>query len=120
MNKELKPCPFCGGEATLYDYEESRDIYDKETLGYVDTEYFTKYGVDCEFCGCIVADRNSETEAIEAWNTRKPIDEVVEQLEECSVNYCKEYGYAEDENVLYLPDAIEIVKGGAVDDETMA
>jgi Lar family restriction alleviation protein len=70
MNKELKPCPFCGGEATLYDYEESRDIYDKETLGYVDTEYFTKYGVDCEFCGCIVADRNSETEAIEAWNRR--------------------------------------------------
>lgn len=41
------------------------------------------------------------------------IDKVVEQLEECSVNYCKEYGYAEDENVLYLPDAIEIVKGGA-------
>lgn len=38
---------------------------------------------------------------------------VVEQLKECSVNYCKEYGYAEDENVLYLPDAIEIVKGGA-------
>lgn len=45
--------------------------------------------------------------------TAYDINEVVKQLEECSVTYCKEYGYAEDENVLYLPDAIEIVKGGA-------
>ena len=36
---------------------------------------------------------------------------IVEQLEECSRIYCKEYGYAKDENVLYLPDAIAIVKG---------
>jgi Lar family restriction alleviation protein len=117
MNKELKPCPFCGGEATLYDYEESRDIYDKETLGYVDTEYFTKYGVDCEFCGCIVADRNSEAEAIEAWNTRKPIDNIVEQLEKSSWWTPPTYdedGYCNDdsEDVVELDTAIEIVKGG--------
>lgn len=51
--------------------------------------------------------------AVEEQPTAYNIDKVVEQLEECSVNYCKEYDYAEDENVLYLPDAIEIVKGGA-------
>lgn len=45
--------------------------------------------------------------------TAYDIDEVVNKLEETSVTYCREYGYAEDENVLYLPDAIEIVKGGA-------
>ena len=45
------------------------------------------------------------------------VESVVEQLEECSVNYCKEYCYAEDENVLYLPDAIEIVKGGGKHDD---
>lgn len=44
--------------------------------------------------------------------TAYDIDKVVEQLEEKSITYCREYGYAEDENVLYLPDAIEIVKGG--------
>ena len=43
------------------------------------------------------------------------IDTVIEQLEEASVNYCREYGYAEDENILYLPDAIEIVKRGGAE-----
>lgn len=43
------------------------------------------------------------------------IDKVIEQLEEKSVTYCREYGYAEDENVLYLPDAIEIVKKGGAE-----
>ena len=47
--------------------------------------------------------------------TKEFTDRIVEQLEECSVTYCKEYGYAEDENVLYLPDAIEIVKGAQND-----
>jgi hypothetical protein len=47
--------------------------------------------------------------------TAYDIDKVVEQLEETSVTYCKEYGYSEDENVLYLPDAIEIVKGVQID-----
>ena len=70
MTDKLKPCPFCGGEAEVYDYESKHDIYDPDTLGYVDTEYYTKYGVGCVLCGCIVADRNSETEAIEAWNRR--------------------------------------------------
>lgn len=112
----LRSCPFCGGEATLYDYEESRDIYDKETLGYVDTEYFTKYGVDCEFCGCIVADRNSETEAIEAWNTRKPMDKIVEQLEKISPEPKAECYALENEYTAALEmhyKCVEIVKGGA-------
>ena len=43
------------------------------------------------------------------------IDKVVEQLEEMSVTFCREYGYAEDENVLYLPDAIKIVKKGGAE-----
>ena len=42
---ELLPCPFCGGEADTYEYEAERNIYNPSTLGYVDTEYYTKYGV---------------------------------------------------------------------------
>lgn len=51
---ELKPCPFCGGEA-----------------GYESTQH--KYGVVhsiyCEECGVETA-RLSRDEAIEAWNRR--------------------------------------------------
>ena len=54
---------------------------------------------------------------IKAQPTAYDIDKVVEYLEEKSVAYCREYCYAEDENVLYLPDAIEIVKKGGGTDE---
>ena len=53
-------------------------------------------------------------EVISDQPTAYDIDEVMEHLEEKSIVYCREYGYAENENVLYLPDAIEIVeRGGA-------
>ena len=69
---ELLPCPFCGGEADTYEYEAERNIYDPSTLGYVDTEYYTKYGVGCPECGCIVAEQTSIEKAITTWNTRTP------------------------------------------------
>lgn len=51
MKNELKPCPFCGGEASLH-------IHDR-------------YGVECDNCsmglGCI---KLTKEEAIQAWNTR--------------------------------------------------
>ena len=49
---------------------------------------------------------------IDAQPTAYDIDKIIERLEEKSEIYCKEYGYPEDENILYLPDAVEIVKGG--------
>ena len=67
---ELKPCPFCGGEADIYDYETEHDIYDSYTLGYVDTEIITKYVCVCPACGASGAEQTSEEEAIEAWNRR--------------------------------------------------
>lgn len=67
---ELKPCPFCGGKAEVYSYEDAQDIYNSDTLGYVDTEYYIKYGVGCVLCGCIIAEKMNEEKAIEAWNRR--------------------------------------------------
>lgn len=68
-NGELKPCPFCGGKAKVYDYEVEHYIFDPVTPGYIDTEYETVYGCDCE-CGCNISERKSKEEAIEAWNRR--------------------------------------------------
>lgn len=49
---ELKPCPFCGGEAKRND--------DKQNWG----------DIFCTNCGCHILEGDTE-KAIEAWNTRQ-------------------------------------------------
>ena len=51
----LKPCPFCGGEATIYE-----DRHENITYGYT---------VACDNC-CATVFADTEKEAIEAWNKR--------------------------------------------------
>ena len=110
MNKELKPCPFCGGEA-----EKEWGIP-------------SIFWIKCTGCGVEGSQHGSLEEAIKAWNTRKPIDKVVEQLEaiqnfemRTGKCYCPD---ANEEDCRYafsdlscaycsIEKAIEIVKGGA-------
>ena len=49
---ELKPCPFCGGEAELHGFH---DLY---------------WVVECVRCYASANDCDTEQDAIEAWNTR--------------------------------------------------
>lgn len=53
MSNELKPCPFCGGEAQ----------YSEESRFHISWVY-------CSNCGAASGYRNTEAEAIAAWNTR--------------------------------------------------
>lgn len=91
MNDELKPCPFCGGKADTYDYEAEHDIYDPITLGYVDTEHYTKYGVACFDCECMIAEKSSIKEAVNIWNTRAKDGECYEptttDFEACQTDF---------------------------------
>ena len=58
FNKELKHCPYCGGNAEI------------ET-GYLGRGYFIK----CKKCGCDANDLYKDIyELINFWNTRKAID----------------------------------------------
>lgn len=97
MNKKLKPCPFCGGEAKLF-LDESR---------------YYKSQVYCKKCGVRTNREHIPEIAVTTWNTRKPIDKVVEQLEEKSF---KDYYYNESvyetKYLIWKDKAIEIVKGG--------
>ena len=70
MNKELKCCPFCGGEARLCSFQS-------QTI-----KIYKEYWVKCINNCCQTMNFRSEEKAIEQWNTRKPIDMTVEELEE--------------------------------------
>lgn len=65
---KLLPCPFCGGEAYLYE-DKKCDIYSVGCKNCCDIEPITRV---CE----------SKEEAIKLWNTRKPMQDIVERLEE--------------------------------------
>lgn len=76
----LKKCPFCGGEATIH----------KSKFG---------YGVMCKntpFCCDMTAAHKTEEEAIRMWNTRKPMERIVERLEELRM---AEYDDSDEEPV---------------------
>ena len=95
---QLKPCPFCGGEAELWDNKME----------------YRLYGVLCKECDCMTPYAVTGEEAVEVWNRREPIDKIVEQLgnakDEFSGGTLQEEYYWRGIN-----KAIEIVKkGGAV------
>ena len=95
--RELKPCPFCGGEAK---YMEIKD-------------FFVSRFVTCAKCG-IETPRNclNRKDAIKRWNRRTPMDNIVEKLEE--LPYGRSYhDYAEKGIVhkyLERNDVLDIVK----------
>ena len=99
---KLKPCPFCGGEATIY----------KSKIG---------FGVMCKytpFC-CTMVGYKTKEEAINAWNNRKPVDDVLERLKQLKheenllTAECVPHIFA----VSALREAIKIVKEVAADDK---
>lgn len=114
-DERLLPCPFCGGEANCSDYYGEDCIFE--------------YLVICLDCGVSTQTFLTEEEAIEAWNTRKPMERIVERLEEKALEHenngdrYKHGGWHELANTQYeksctFDEAIEIVKkGGGVDED---
>lgn len=63
MGVEIKPCPFCGGEASHYHHPDRS--------GWPNTDW-----VCCEndSCGCMTCAHETRGQAISAWNRRAPTD----------------------------------------------
>ncbi len=101
---KLLTCPFCGGEAKIATYD----------FGYSIKEYW----IYCHSCDCASGRYHSKEQAIEAWNTRKPIDDIVERLKELKMTYFltiantgnenNDFGYENVGNA--LDKAIDIVR----------
>lgn len=101
MTDKLKPCPFCGGNAKV-----------RET-GYRkwDGSHRRFYIVECECC-TVNIENDKKEEAITSWNTRKPMDRIVEQLEEEQGKIYKDGVHvANEKSFIHIDDAIAIVKG---------
>ena len=105
MDKKLKSCPFCGGNNVKIFSECSYQMTGGDEMFYV----------ECQDCGSQGGWHTIRGTAIEAWNTRKPIDDTMKQLEEYYIKKdiygiaSNSYGYGVAHG---LEQAIQIVKGG--------
>lgn len=98
---KLLPCPFCGGEAHI----EEHKFWDEKAKGFT----VQTYGVVCDNCCSMSWQHHRHKEkAIEQWNTRKPMERIVERLEEKQDEPIYQHQY--DNYFIGITDAIEIVK----------
>ncbi len=93
---KLLPCPFCGGKAKLYENQ-----------------------IVCGKCYCGTGFEDTQEDAIKLWNTRKPIDAVVAELERFERKSTDDYlgtdqQYDLGEMIAY-GNAIDIVRNAGKD-----
>lgn len=101
----LRKCAFCGGEVDLFSWSQI-------PLNY-------QYGIECRECHTLFQINKYDTtmqETIKAWNNRKPAEEVVARLEECSKSHFNYWDEFDDEysfgSMNAYMNAIAIVKEG--------
>lgn len=75
---ELLPCPFCGGEARMLVQMMFDAVF---------------FGAKCDNCGAEAAAKNTEAEAIAAWNTRAERSRFPELIR------CRDCAKADEANV---------------------
>ncbi len=87
MQNKLLPCPFCGSKLHKHN------------------RYFHH-----EINGCLFDNYEFFEEDFKKWNTRKPMERIVERLEE---DYSQDIGSLK---MISVDKAIEIVKAGGTDE----
>lgn len=102
-NAKLKPCPFCSSTNIV--------------IGY--------FQVWCNDCGCTTEENSTKEEAIDKWNTRKPMDNIAVELEKEKEIAEKEmekcifkalpYHDSTEGKVIGIKKAIDIVRKGGVE-----
>ena len=73
----------------------------------------TQYAVMCDDCGLISGGNPTKEEAVRAWNTRKPMERIVERLEHDKD--CNQVGFNYAAWRQATQHAIEIVKKGGAE-----
>lgn len=95
---DLLKCPFCGGEAEILKYPRCE----------------RKYVVVCKnnLCNASIGQYSTSKEnAVRAWNTRKPMEAVVAELEKAESRELFDYKNRGATYMIPVNDAISIVRG---------
>lgn len=104
----LKVCPFCGGEAKAWEYEDEQDVFDPISLGWIDTRCIVYHCVGCESCEIVIS-RLSKDDAEAAWNTRA--ERTCEMVELDDVSWDEYAGVADGARRCSLCGALFIRNG---------
>lgn len=96
-NIKLLPCPFCGGEVEYHPLSHHmNNFWNKNTI----------YCPSCDF----MMEGNSTIHLVKRWNTRKPMERIVERFENKKKCADIKGGYQGDAEYSAFIDAIQIVK----------
>ena len=105
--EKLLNCPFCGGEV--------------EIKYFVSESQITFYMIVCGECGCKQVPSIHKEAVVKAWNTRKPMDAIIKQLEFQAEQHNKRADEFLDKNIQIsnhnrgrarsYEHALEVVKG---------
>lgn len=109
-DKRLLNCPFCGGNKVGLWHNKS-----------ISPLILGTHNVQCYDCHFGLAPSKTKEEAIKKWNTRKPMQEIVERLEESETSkreraseeldeFCLEMYHLYESEADGIGEAIEIVK----------
>ena len=78
---KLLPCPFCGESELIHRSQMHFADSTEENMIHEDGTKKWTY-IECGRCGCSTKAYCYEHQSTNKWNTRKPMDKIVEKLEE--------------------------------------
>jgi hypothetical protein len=99
MTEELKPCPFCGGEAVDSTYNVC-DCCGKAVNG----------SINCSLCNAKVDHYDTSTQAIQAWNARvQPTIPSVEEIDKVIRNHPSNEYFSKDCVLVDVEDTVKAI-----------
>ena len=101
---ELKRCPFCGGEAEFVRDIERKDVFQSSDYVYVRCKECHAQTLRIYYSAEFHKLDEEYDESQKAWNTRKPVERILERLE---TEYQHNVGRLK---MISVDKAIEIVK----------
>ena len=103
---KLLPCPFCGSNHIVREQMKFKDSNAENMLHEDGTKKWTY--IKCARCGCSTEAYCYEYQSTKKWNTRKPMERIVERLEEMYKYNSEQADLYRDGDSAYMRDKKEM------------